>query len=87
MNKIRLSIQFNQGYPYYMKLEWIELMNMALLQRTKDYVEKGNLDLRILAVLIKETMLEAKNVNEIDGVLWNKLHDSDLVIKLMGEII
>ncbi len=87
MNKIRLAIMSYQFHPFDMKLEWIDVMNMTLLQRTKDYIDKGNLDLRILAVLIKETLVEADIEDEIDRVLWNKLHDKDLVIKLMGEIL
>ena len=87
MSKVRLAIQFNQMPPYDMQLGWIDLMDRALTQKTKDYIEHGSFDLRILAVLIKQSILEAKSEEQIDGLLWSKLHDTNLVTGLMGKIL
>ncbi len=52
-----------------MELRYIPLMNYALSQNTKDYIEHGNLDLRILAILIRDTLSEAKKEEQIDKIL------------------
>ena len=85
MNKIRHAIQFNQGDPLYMQIAWISILELVLTQKTKDYVEHGSLNLLILAAVIKDTMSECKSNDEIDGVLWNKLHDQDLIIGLKSK--
>lgn len=82
MNKIRHAIQFNQGAPLYMKLEWIEVLDHALSDETKVYIEKGNMNLRILADVIRQTMLEKQDERQINEILWDKLHDWNLVVKL-----
>ena len=87
MDKIRHAIQFHQMQPFDMRLGWIDLMDKALTQKTKDYVEHGNLDLRILAVLIKQSIAEADSEEQIDGLLWDKLHDQNMVTELMGEML
>ncbi len=85
--KIRQAIQFNQGKPLSMQLGWIDLMDRCLSQRTQDYIEHGTLELKVLAVLIKQSINEASSESEIDGLLWNKLHDQQLVIHLMKELL
>ncbi len=69
-----------------MKLEWINLMERALTRTTDDYIENGNLDLRILAVLIRQSIVEADSDAQIDSLLWNKLHDWNLVVGLKAEL-
>lgn len=81
-NKIKHAIQFNQGAPFYMELEWIEVLEHALTVETKVYIEKGNIDLRILADVIKQTMSEKQDEKQINGILWDKLHDWNLVVGL-----
>ncbi len=87
MTILERAIYSNQFSPYNMELRYIPIMNSALSKNTKDYIEHGNLDLRILAILIRDTMSEAKSEEQIDKILWDKLHDQDLVIRLMGEIL
>ncbi len=86
MNKVRQAIQFHQFPPFNTRLEWIDVMDKELTKKTKEYIENGNLDFRILAVLIRTTLEEANGSEDIiDGILWNKLHDQNLVIRLIGE--
>lgn len=73
--------------PYNMDLRYLSIMEENLTDTTKEYIERGNLDLRILAVLIRDTLSEAESKERIDKLLWDKLHDQDLVVKLMGEIL
>lgn len=70
-----------------MQLGWIDLMVRYLSKRTEDYIEHGSLDLKILAVLIKQSVNEASSESDIDGLLWDKLHDQQLVIRLMEEYL
>ena len=70
-----------------MDLRYLSIMEENLTDTTKEYIERGNLDLRILAVLIRDTLSEAESKERIDKLLWDKLHDQDLVVKLMGEIL
>ena len=73
--------------PYNMDLRYLSIMEENLTDTTKEYIERGNLDLRILAVLIRDTLSEVESKERIDKLLWDKLHNQDLVIKLMGEIL
>lgn len=87
MEKIARCINSNKNIIG-MKLEWIDLLNDALSAETKAYISKGNLDLDILAELIKQTMESTKGDDSlIDEVLWDKLHDQNLVIGLMANHI
>ena len=87
MSKIRHAIQFNQFPPFNMQLSWIDLMDRSLSDQTKKYVEKGTLDLRILAVIIRDTIQESDSEAQIDKLLWDKLHDQDLVISLISKYL
>lgn len=63
-------------------MNMISFMKMVLSQRTKDYIEKSKIDSWVMAVLIKEANEEAHSKDEIDQLLWNKMHDSNLVAEL-----
>ena len=87
MTKLQQAIKSHMFPPYNMDLRYLSIMEENLTDTTKEYIERGNLDLRILAVLIRDTLSEAESKERIDKLLWDKLHDQDLVIKLMGEIL
>lgn len=83
MNKIRRV--FNSYYIIEeMDLNWLDLLDKNLKKETKEYVENCNLDLHVLALLIKITMLKAGvNKDVIDGILRTNLNDCNLVASLM----
>ena len=83
MNKIRRAILFYQQIEG-MDLSWIDVLERELTESTKSRIERSNLDLHVLARLIKLTMNEDRN--EIDQVLNAKLHDQDLVIGIMRDL-
>lgn len=86
-SKYILAIKDNQGAPLYTNLQWVALLDKYLSQKTKIYIESGNLDLRVLASLIKDSIIEADAYyDRIDEILWGKLHDQDLVIEVMHEM-
>ena len=83
MNKIRKAILFYQQIEG-MDLAWIDILERELMESTKSRIEKSNLDLHVLARLIKLAMNEDRS--EIDKVLNEKLHDQDLVIGIMRDL-
>ena len=60
----------------------IEYLNRVLSEETKQRIERGNLHLHILAVILKSAMDEGKCDEEIDEIVNKKLNDRDLVIYL-----
>lgn len=83
MNKIRKAILFYQQIEG-MDLAWIDVLERELKESTKSRIEKSNLDLHVLARLIKLAMNEDKN--KIDQVLNGKLRDQNLVIGIMRDL-
>ena len=59
------------------------LMDRALSDATKEYMEQGNLNYRILTDVIKQAVYEYKDENQINEIFWKKLHDGNLVVGLM----
>ena len=73
-----------------MDLVWIDVLERELRKTTKEDIERGNLDLHVLARLIRITIVEARNEagkrSEIDQILNEKLHDQNLVIGIMRDL-
>lgn len=78
IDKIRWAITSNQ-----MNLAWLDVLDRTLSDKTKLYIKNGNLKLDVIAELIQSVMSEATDESEIDTLLWEKLHDTARMIKLI----
>ena len=87
MTRLQRAIKDYQFPPFDMEMRYLSLMEEVLSSITKEYIECGNLDYRILAMLIKYTLLEAEDKTQIDRILWEKLHNQDIVIDLMRQLL
>lgn len=67
-------------------MAWIDVLERELTESTKEWIERSNLNLHlhVLARLIKLAMNEAEDRSEI--VLNEKLHDQNLVLRIMRNL-
>lgn len=86
MNKVFKAINSYKIIEH-MDLAWLDILNICLTKETKAYIENGNIPLHVLAILIRDTMLEYKSTSEIDTLLWSKLHNRDLITRLVADIV
>lgn len=85
MDKIRLA--FNSYHIIEeMDLNWIDLLAKNLREETINHINNSNLDLHVIALLIKQTLFEAENKDEIDRILWTKLNDWNLIVSLTDHV-
>ena len=84
--RIETAIRFNQCSPVFAKLTWLPILERSLQPRTVEYLDdpEANLDFKVLSEVARQSIDEAHgNESEIDDLLWNKLHDWNLVVGLM----
>ena len=84
MNKIRCAI-ISYQYILDMNLAWIDVLDRALTDETKEFIEGSTLNLEIIAQFIKEAMCESSCKSDIDNLLMKKMKDQEMVISLMKE--
>ncbi len=86
MTKIKLAINSYNALLNFNPLYCADMMERGLSDDTKKKFDKSNLHLWVIAMLVKDTVDESSgNVSVIDQIMVGKLHNLDLMNRLIDE--